>query len=123
MSNKTLGENIKLYREEKGWNLSKLQKESKVAYSTLHDIENGKRENLKTDTLKKIADALDVTTNDLLNIEIEEFTVCDLAETIRAIFRSSELELDNIELSDDEKETLELMFKNTINSFRALRKK
>lgn len=47
--------------EKKGWSRYKLCKEANLAQSTLSDILNGKKNNPRTDTLQKIANALGVT--------------------------------------------------------------
>ncbi len=116
-----LGKNIKYFREEKGWSLNKLKTECGLSYATLHDIESGKNQTLKTDSLEKVADALGVTTNDLLGFDVEEITVGDIDLTISSIFKSEELTLDNIELSEDELKILKSIFKSGINAIRMIR--
>ncbi len=46
--------------EEKGWSSYRLCKEAGMAQSTLSDILRGKNASPKTDTLQRIADALEV---------------------------------------------------------------
>ncbi len=117
-----LGLNIKKYREQKKWSLSKLKQESGVGYATLHDIESGKSQNLNSNNLEKISRALGATTNELLGIDIIEHTVSDLEETIDAIFESDELEIDGLLLDDNEKEELKDFFAMAINNLRRRRK-
>lgn len=50
--------------EERGWSNYKLCKESNLAPATLSDILNGKSTNPKTETLEKIAKALNVSMDD-----------------------------------------------------------
>lgn len=61
-----LGDNIKKLRLENKLTLAKLSELSRVGQSTINDIENGKAKNPKTDTLTKLANALDVSVNELL---------------------------------------------------------
>ncbi|WP_195264510.1 helix-turn-helix transcriptional regulator [Clostridium sp. 1001275B_160808_H3] len=119
-----IGKNIKKFRENKGWSLTKLKNESGVGYATLHDIENGKTQNLNSKNLEKIASALDKTPDELLGIldyEVIEVEVGDLVSSINAIFESDELELDGVLLSDFDKKFLLDNFMNNINSLRNIR--
>ena len=118
-----LGSNIKKIREQKGWSLNKLKQESEVGYATLHDIENGKSQNLNSSNLEKVAKALTVSTNELLGIDVVEYTVTDLDETLKIILQSDELELDGISVTDDEKEELSDFFNLAINSIKRRRRK
>lgn len=118
-----LGINIKRFREKKGWSLSKLKQESGVGYATLHDIENGKSQNLNSKNLEKVANALNVTIDNLLNIDILEYTVTDIEETLKVILESDELKLDGNELDSYEKEELEEFFKLALNNIRRRRRK
>ena len=119
-----IGKNIKKFRENKGWSLTKLKNETGVGYATLHDIENGKTQNLNSKNLEKIASALDKTPDELLGIvdyEVIEVEVGDLVSSINAIFESDELELDGVLLSDFDKNFLLDNFMNNINSLRNIR--
>ncbi|MBS6502661.1 MAG: helix-turn-helix transcriptional regulator [Clostridium sp.] len=119
-----IGKNIKKFRDNKGWSLTKLKNESGVGYATLHDIENGKTKNLNSKNLEKIAVALDKTPDELLGIadyEVIEVQVGDLVSSINAIFESDELELDDVLLSDFDKKFLLDNFMNNINSLRNIR--
>ncbi|MHB9946939.1 transcriptional regulator [Clostridium botulinum] len=117
-----LGLNIKKFRKQRGWSLSKLKQESSVGYATLHDIENGKSQNLNSKNLEKVAKALSVNTNELLGIDVVEYTVTDLEETLKIILQSDELELDGLLLDKNEKEELGDFFNLTINIIRKRRK-
>lgn len=118
-----LGLNIKKFREQKGWSLSKLKQESSVGYATLHDIENGKSQKMNSKNLEKVANALTVTTNELLGIDVVEHTVTDLEATLKIILQSDELEIDGLPVSENEKAELEDFFNLAINSIKRRRKK
>lgn len=64
MSNIT--KNLKKLREEKGLSQEKLARLSDVANNTIVKIEAGKNQNPTLDTLKKIAKALDVSVDELI---------------------------------------------------------
>jgi transcriptional regulator with XRE-family HTH domain len=123
MSVSELGLNIKKIREQKGWNLNKLKLESEVGYATLHDIENGKSQNLNSSTLEKVAKSLSVSTNELLGVDVVEYTVIDLEETLKIILQSDELELGGILLTSTEKGDLKDFFLLAINSIKRRREK
>ena len=61
-----LGENIKKYRLLKGLTQEKLAQKADVTYSSLSKIEVGYNDNPRIKTVQKIATALGVTVNDLL---------------------------------------------------------
>lgn len=56
---------LKQFREEKGWSQTKLSEESGVSRVTINSLENGKVQVAKTDTLTKIADALEHTVSEV----------------------------------------------------------
>ena len=118
-----LGINIKKFREEKGWSLKKLKIESGVGYATLHDIENGKSQNLNSTTIEKIAGALNKTTDELMGVKIDivEYVVEDLESTIKAILESDELKIDDIVMNAEEKEEILELIKFGINNIRRRR--
>lgn len=57
---------MKKLREDKGLSQEKLARLSDVANNTIVKIEAGKNQNPTLDTLKKIAKALDVNVDDLI---------------------------------------------------------
>ncbi len=61
-----LSENIKRIRQKKDLSQDKLAKLADVTHTTLVKIESGANENPTIKTLKKIADALEVTIDELL---------------------------------------------------------
>ena len=68
MSNEksTIAINIRKYRHKKGISQDKLSKLAGVAFHTITKIEAGNTPNPTIDTVKKIADALDVSLDDLM---------------------------------------------------------
>lgn len=116
-----LGKNIKEYRNRKGWSLKKLTEIAEVGYATIYDLENGKKQNINSTTLEKVANALETSTNELLGIDIIEHTVDDIPDTIDAIFESDELEIDGIKLTSKEKDILKSIYKNGIDVIRLMR--
>lgn len=116
-----LGKNIKEYRNRKGWSLKKLTEIAEVGYATIYDLENGKKQNINSTTLEKVANALETSTNELLGIDVIEHTVNDIPDTIDAIFESDELEIDGIKLTSKEKDILKSIYKNGIDVIRLMR--
>ena len=116
-----LGKNIKEYRNKKGLSLKKLTEIAEVGYATIYDLENGKKQNINSTTLEKVATALETSTNELLGIDVIEHTVDDIPDTIDAIFESDELEIDGIKLTSKEKDILKSIYKNGIDVIRLMR--
>lgn len=121
MSISILGKNIKYFREKKGWNLKKLIDVADVGYATIYDIENGKKQNINSTTLSKIAIALDVTPNDLLDINILSYSSFDISDITNTILNSNKLQLDKVQLTDKEKDVLKSIYKNGIDVIRVMR--
>lgn len=67
MTKISLGERIKKLRNEKVLTQEELARKAGIPYATLMKIENGQVKNPTVGTLKKIADALEVTVDYLLN--------------------------------------------------------
>jgi len=63
----TLGKNIKRLRVEQHIGVSKLAKLACVGIATISQIESGNRQTLQGNTIEKIAKALKVTPNQLMN--------------------------------------------------------
>ena len=116
-----LGKNIKEYRNKKGLSLKKLTEIAEVGYATIYDLENGKKQNINSTTLEKVATALETSTNELLGIDVIEHTVDDIPDTIDAIFESDELEIDGIKLTSKEKDILKSIYENGIDVIRLMR--
>ena len=63
----SLGEKIKKLRNEKDLTQEELARKAEIPYATLMKIENEQVKNPTVGTLKKIADALEVTVDYFLN--------------------------------------------------------
>jgi len=63
-------DNIKIIRNKKGWSQERLAREADVSYQTLIKIEQKRVKNPKLQTLVKIAKALNVTLDDLVNSSV-----------------------------------------------------
>ncbi|MHB9947020.1 XRE family transcriptional regulator [Clostridium botulinum] len=108
MSISILGLNIKRIREEKGISAYRLAKNAGVGVSTISQIETGKRQSLNSTTIEKIANALNTSTDTLMDIEEnKEYVVTDIEQTVNLILTSDELVLDDIKLSTTEKLQIE----------------
>ena len=66
-SNQNLDKNIKRLREAKGLSQEKLARLADVANNTLIKMESGENKNPTLETLKKVAKALEVSVDDLIN--------------------------------------------------------
>lgn len=64
----SLGQNIRTLRKSKGYSILKLKELTGLSKSTISDIENDKS-SPSVSTLQKIANALEVTVNELLTTE------------------------------------------------------
>jgi transcriptional regulator with XRE-family HTH domain len=64
-----ISENVRRIRKNKDLSQDKLAKLAGITLTTLVKIESGTNDNPTIKTLKKIADALEVTVNDLLEEE------------------------------------------------------
>ncbi|MDD3064120.1 MAG: helix-turn-helix transcriptional regulator [Massilibacteroides sp.] len=62
----TIGDNIKKYRNKLGISQDQLSKKSDLAFHTIAKIEAGSTLNPTIETVKKIADALGVSLDDLM---------------------------------------------------------
>lgn len=118
-----LGQNIRTMRESKKMSISKLSKEAGVGLATIHEIESGVRQNLRSGTIEKIAKALDVNQGTLITpIEEREYVVEDIFETLNLILSSEELTLDNEAMSFAEKELLIESIKDKLNEILVIRR-
>jgi len=66
-NNQNLANNIKKLREAKGLSQEKLARLADVANNTLIKMESGENKNPTLETLKKVAKALEVSVDDLIN--------------------------------------------------------
>lgn len=117
-----IGINIKRIRLKKNMSGRALSLKANINPSTVCNIEIGKSATLKADNLKLIAKALNVSVNELVgNDNIEKTN--DIIEMLSFINRDMVLELDNIELSKEEKEMINLGFGMILDSARYKRKR
>jgi len=65
-NNQNLSKNIKRLREAKGLSQEKLARLADVANNTLIKMETGENKNPTLETLKKVAQALEVSVDDLI---------------------------------------------------------
>ena len=66
-NNQNLSKNVKRLREAKGLSQEKLARLVDVANNTLIKMETGENKNPTLETLKKVAKALEVSVDDLIN--------------------------------------------------------
>ena len=62
----TIGDNIRKYRNKLGISQDVLSKRANLAFHTIAKIEAGSTPNPRIETVKKIADALSVSIDDLM---------------------------------------------------------
>jgi len=65
--NKNLANNIIKLRKQKGLSQEKLARRSDVANNTIIKMETGENDNPTLETLRKVAKALDVSVDELIN--------------------------------------------------------
>ena len=65
--NKNLENNIMMLRKQKGLSQEKLARLSDVANNTIIKMESGENDNPTLETLRKVAKALDVSVDELIN--------------------------------------------------------
>jgi transcriptional regulator with XRE-family HTH domain len=61
--------NLKELRKQKGWSQERLARESNISYHTLIKLEQKSIENPKIETVIKLADALNVSLDELVGRE------------------------------------------------------
>ncbi|HOI60007.1 MAG TPA: helix-turn-helix transcriptional regulator [Candidatus Pacearchaeota archaeon] len=66
-TNQNLAKNVKRLREAKGLSQEKLARLADVANNTLIKMETGENKNPTLETLKRVAKALEVSVDDLIN--------------------------------------------------------
>lgn len=120
-----LGENIKKERLKAGLSMEKLSKAANVGISTISEIENGKRQSLRSETIEKIATSLNVSVNVLFGIrDVEEgsYIVSDLLDIINIILNDDEISIDGKVMTKNEKSefiSLTEMYINNVISKRS----
>lgn len=118
-----LGENIKKYRNALGLSIKDLSEKANVGVATISQIETGKRKSLRTESVEKIANALELNVNDLFSVDEGSYEVSDLYEAINIILSDDEISIDNMKLNNDEKEQFLFASQMAINTIRTNRKK
>lgn len=118
-----LGDNIKKFRINLGLSIKELSDKADVGSSTISQIETGKRKSLRSESLEKIAHALGISTNDLLNINEGNYEVSDLSEAIEFILSDDEVSIDNVPLTKEEKEKFKFAMQIAINTIKDNRRK
>lgn len=111
-----LGMNIKKERLKAKLSMEKLSKAAGVGISTISEIENGKRQSLRSETIEKIANTLKVPVNSLFGMEeIQEgsYVVSDLVDGIKFLLNDDEISIDGQLMSEKEKND----FLNLVNMF------
>lgn len=102
-----LGENIKKIRERAGLSIRKLADISGVSKSVISEIESGKSQKPRYETISKLAIALNTTTDILTDMEYEyEYVVTDVREALEIILSQENLTLNGEELKDEAKTQL-----------------
>ena len=66
MSNNKIGSNFKKLRAQKGYSLEKVARLAELSLNTVVRLESGVNKNPTIETLTKIANALEVSVDDLL---------------------------------------------------------
>nr|WP_278678625.1 helix-turn-helix transcriptional regulator [Clostridium paraputrificum] len=118
-----LGENIKKIRLERNFTIQQLSELANVGKATISQIENGNRRSLRSETVEKIAYALNVTTDDLFSSKTDkEYIVSDLLETVDFILQDDEIAIDNIALNQNEKAQFRFAVELAIATIRNNRK-
>jgi len=88
----SLGEKVKALREKKGMNQKQLSEASFITQATISRIESGKVNQLKSDALKRLADALGSTVDYLVD-KADQLTPEDVMKadkTAKYLFRGYE---------------------------------
>lgn len=118
-----LGENIKKYRKSSNLTIRELSDKANVGSSTISQIENGKRKSLSSQTIQKISKALGVDVNELFSSNAGVYKVTDLDTRIKTILIDNEVFIDDIVMTNEEKEQFLFAIQLTINTIRNNRKK
>lgn len=102
-----IGANIKRIRTDRQMSAYELAKKAGVGGATISQIESGKRATLMGDTLEKVANALGVTSGELLgNDETLNFETNDIMDIINIINYADGLTLNDKVLTKEEKQVI-----------------
>jgi len=99
-----IGDNIKKLRDLASMSITDLSNASGVGRSTISEIESGKAQNPKSNTVTAIAKALGVNIGTLTEMEIEhEYVITDIEEAMELILSQENLMLHGQPLNDEAK--------------------
>lgn len=121
-----LGENIKKERLKAGLSMDKLSKAANVGISTISEIENGKRHSLRSETIEKIANTLNIPVNALFGMnDIEEgsYVVSDLLEAVNLILNDEEISIEGQIMTKEEKSEFKSLTEMYVNNVLSKRRK
>ncbi|MBZ9693335.1 helix-turn-helix domain-containing protein [Clostridium sp. M14] len=117
-----LGQNIKRIRINRGIKTTQLSKRAKVGISTISQIESGSRQSLKSDTLNKIVEALNVSVEDLISDKTAKRKSYDISCIINEI-KENEITFEGKSLTKDEIKLIELNLEVALKSVQLYRSK
>ncbi|NFT08738.1 helix-turn-helix domain-containing protein [Clostridium botulinum] len=117
-----LGQNIKRIRINRGIKTTQLSKRAKVGISTISQIESGSRQSLKSDTLNKIAEALNVSVEDLMHDKTDKKKSYDINYIINEM-KENDITFEGKSLSKDEIKLIELNLEVALKSVQLYRLK
>lgn len=121
-----LGENIKKERLKAGLSMEKLSKSASVGISTISEIENGKRQSLRSETIERIANALKVPVNTLFgmeNVAEGSYIISDLLDAINMILNDDEISIEGQIMTKEEKTEFKNLTEMYINNVLSKRRK
>jgi len=99
-----LGINVKKLRDIAGMSITDLHEISGVGRSTISEIESGKSQDSKINTINALAKALGVSPGTLTEMEIEhEYVITDIEEAMELILNQENLMLHGEVLNDEAK--------------------
>lgn len=103
-----LGENIKSHREKLGLSQYALEQQSGVGRSTIYKIENGDIQSISADKISALAKVFGIPVDHLIKpIDEQEYEFTDLHEALKFLIENDEeMTIDNVVVTDFEKEML-----------------
>lgn len=101
------GENIKKFRKRAGYTIRQLGELSGVSKSVISELENGKSNNSRHDTINKLAAALNVAPELIDEMEYEhEYIITDVREAFELIMSQENLTINGEVLTKEAKSQL-----------------
>lgn len=114
-----LGKNIRNIRTEKKMSIVKLAEIAGIGNSTISQIESGRRQTLQGATIEKIANALEVSTSDLLGDETQSrFETNDALDILNIMMYADFVTFDGVPFSDEERILLETNIRMSLDAIR-----